>query len=468
MTITLRLKHGTQKDGRTYIYFDVAHKQPHQERVQRKKVSTSIKVKPTDILKKNFRVKGSNKNSESINQAIKKLEEQRDTALTRFEQKSFTYNQVVNYLKGESDFSSVDTYIDTEIKKTRSTATYNDYLNTLKAFKKHCDLASQDTISFNEFSNYNMLSEFKRNAINNGVKATSLNSYFKKIRAILNDAYDKGFIYTKFTLNKNLKSPVQSNEEVIQTVDTEDIIELCKSQELSIYDCQALGLYLLMFGLRGMYQADIVALKDAKFRKNDFPKKSIYSLFNDGNSYIVHRRHKTKNRANDALVIRIDETIPVLIKKLKRLFKITHEGQDILSDKSYALFDYDLNNQHLHKNLWDYYQKRIKKLLGTPFKTARKTFNTYATELEVSDTIKNILLGHAPQSLADKHYTNRRTKKISEKVQEAHEEILEEFNFSGCMPLLLAHMIRYDEIRYPVYLEGMKRNDERAISLLFS
>ena len=465
MVITLRLKSGTQKDGRTPVRFDIDHNL-NGKRV-RKKVSTSIKVKPTDILKKNFRVKGSNKNSESINQAIKKLEEQRDTALTRFEQKSFTYNQVVNYLKGESDFSSVDTYIDTEIKKTRSTATYNDYLNTLKAFKKHLSMVD-DKISFNEFSNYNMLSEFKRNAINNGVKATSLNSYFKKIKAILNDAYDKGFIYTKFTLNKNLKSPVQSNEEVIQTVDTEDIIELCKSQELSIYDCQALGLYLLMFGLRGMYQADIVALKDAKFRKNDFPKKSIYSLFNDGNSYIVHRRHKTKNRANDALVIRVDSTIPILIKQLKRLFKITHKGQDILSDKSYALFDYNLNNQELHKNLWDYYQKRIKKLLGVPFKTARKTFNTYATELEVSDTIKNILLGHAPQSLADKHYTNRRTKKISEKVQEAHEEILEEFNFSGCMPLLLAHMIRYDEVRYPVYLEGMKRNDDRVLELLFS
>ena len=467
MTITLRLKHGTQKDGRTYIYFDVTHKQPHQEKVQRKKVSTPIKVKSTDILKKNFRVKGSNKNSESINQAIKKLEEQRDTALTRFEQKSFTYNQVISYLKGDSDFSSVDSYIDTEIKKTRSTATYNDYLNTLKAFKKHLSMVD-DTISFNEFSNYNMLSEFKRNAINNGVKATSLNSYFKKIRAILNDAYDKGFIYTKFTLNKNLKSPVQSNEEVIQTVDTEDIIELCKSQELSIYDCQALGLYLLMFGLRGMYQADIVALKDAKFRKNDFPKKSIYSLFNDGNSYIVHRRHKTKNRANDALVIRIDETIPVLIKKLKRLFKITHEGQDILSDKSYALFDYDLNNQHLHKNLWDYYQKRIKKLLGVPFKTARKTFNTYATELEVSDTIKNILLGHAPKSLADKHYTNRRTKKISEKVQEANVEILEEFNFSNCCIGLWDSMIRLDEKRYPKYLEAFEKDKMKALKILVS
>lgn len=467
MTITLRLKHGTQKDGRTYIYFDVTHKQPHQEKVQRKKVSTPIKVKSTDILKKNFRVKGSNKNSESINQAIKKLEEQRDTALTRFEQKSFTYNQVISYLKGDSDFSSVDSYIDTEIKKTRSTATYNDYLNTLKAFKKHCDLASQDTISFNEFSNYNMLSEFKRNAINNGVKATSLNSYFKKIRAILNDAYDKGFIYTKFTLNKNLKSPVQSNEEVIQTVEPYEIIK-ARDGAISIYDCQALGLYLLMFGLRGMYQADIVALKDAKFRKNDFPKKSIYSLFNDGNSYIVHRRHKTKNRANDALVIRIDETIPILIKKLKRLFKITHEGQDILSDKSYALFDYDLNNQHLHKNLWDYYQKRIKKLLGVPFKTARKTFNTYATELEVSDTIKNILLGHAPKSLADKHYTNRRTKKISEKVQEAHVEVLKDFKFNDCVITLLDSMIRLDEKRYPKYLEAFEKDKKKALKILVS
>ena len=127
---------------------------------------------------------------------------------------------------------------------------------------------------FNEFSNYNMLSEFKRNAINNGVKATSLNSYFKKIKAILNDAYDKGFIYTKFTLNKNLKSPVQSNEERIQTIDPEDFNEAI-SKVSSIYDCQALGLYLLMFGLRGMYQADIVALKDATPKKNNFDKKSV-------------------------------------------------------------------------------------------------------------------------------------------------------------------------------------------------
>ncbi|MDB4252668.1 hypothetical protein N9839_04990 [Flavobacteriaceae bacterium] len=36
----------------------------------------------------------------------------------------------------------------------------------------------------------------------------------------------------------------------------------------------------------------------------------------------------------------------------------------------------------------------------------------------MSNTIKDILLGHAPQSINERHYVNRRTIKISEKVQQ--------------------------------------------------
>jgi len=38
-------------------------------------------------------------------------------------------------------------------------------------------------------------------------------------------------------------------------------------------------------------------------------------------------------------------------------------------------------------------------------------------------------LGHAPQSINERHYVNRRTIKLSEKVQQAHTEILEDFRF---------------------------------------
>ena len=69
-----------------------------------------------------------------------------------------------------------------------------------------------------------------------------------------------------------------------------------------------------MFGLRGMYLTDIVALKDAEFKCDDFDEKDPYlNIFNDGEKYIIHRRVKTKNSANDDLIIRLDKTIPALI-----------------------------------------------------------------------------------------------------------------------------------------------------------
>lgn len=56
-------------------------------------------------------------------------------------------------------------------------------------------------------------------------------------------------------------------------------------------------------------------------------------------------------------------------------------------------------NYTLHKNVWDYYKKRVTKLLGYSYNTARKTFNTYALELQVSDTIRRVLLGHTDSSM---------------------------------------------------------------------
>ncbi|WP_375240017.1 hypothetical protein, partial [Aurantibacter sp.] len=163
-----------------------------------------------------------------------------------------------------------------------------------------------------------------------------------------------------------------------------------------------------------MYLTDITALKDAEYKCNDFNNKDPYeAIFNDGNKYLIHRRVKTKNTTNDDLIIRINDYIPFLLNNLKRLFKITHKGRGLISDNKLALFDYDIQNTTLHKNTWDVYQRRVRKLLGYSYQTARKTYNTFATELEVSNTIRDILLGHAPQSINEKHYINRRTIKIS-------------------------------------------------------
>lgn len=436
MTIGLSTKNTKDRYGRDTIRFKVEHRE------NRNYINTGIKAPKKDIDTRNWRVKKSNPNQLELNKALEDAREKIHTALNRFETRQFTYKQVISYLKGEIDYGSVDKYIDSVIKESRTSYTYNDYKSILGAYKKHLSIPLDQEVTFTEFSSYEVLDRFKRNAINNGIAGTTINSYFNKIRAVLNDAYNKGYIYEKFTLQRGLKVASRPSRK-IETITSKEFEEAIMKVD-NIYDAQSLALYLMMFGLRGMYLTDIVALKDAEFKCDDFNSKDPYlDIFNDSHQYIIHRRVKTKNSANDDLIIRLDENIPFLINSTKRLFKITHKDRAIISDNKYALFDYDLTNNTLHKNVWDVYQRRVKKLLGYSYQTARKTYNTFATELEVSNTVKDILLGHAPQSINERHYVNRRTVKLSEKVQLAHTEILEDFRFEHLSSLLYLKMLNF-------------------------
>ena len=435
MTITLSFKNKLDRYNRDTIRFYVVHLN------QRKWINTGIKIEPKFMDSRTWRVKSSSQNQQELNIALTDAKEKINKALTKFETKQFTYAQVVSYLKGDIDYGSVDKYIDSVIKGSRTEYTYTDYKNTLNAFKKHLGINKETEVTFTEFSSFETLDRFKRQALKT-IAPTSLNSYWNKIRAILNDAYDKGYIFEKFTLKKSLRVQGRPSKS-IQTITPEEFekaIEKCGS----IFDAQVLALYLLMFGLRGMYLSDITALKDAEYKCNDFNAKDPYlNIFNDGNKYLVHRRVKTKNSSNDDLIIRIDRNIPFLLNTLKKLFNITHKDRGVLSKNKLALFDYNFQDTTFHKNLWDVYQKRIKRTLGFSFQTARKTYNTYATELEVSNTVRDILLGHAPKSINEKHYVNRNTIKLSKKVQDAHTEILEDFRFESLSLQLYFKMLNF-------------------------
>lgn len=436
MNITLRLKDGTQKYGRTSVIFDVAHTLANKQKY-RKKITSGIKLKRTDLNKTSFRVKASSQNAEIINKAFKKLVDMRDTALYKFEDGDFTLAQLESYLKGESNFDTVDDYINTVIKDSRTPQTYTDYKSMLQAFKRHLDKKPDDVVTWKEFRSYEVLDTFKRNALANGTKGTSINSYFKKISAILNDAYDKQYIHQKFTLNKKLRCDNAKPKPITTTTPKE--FKTAISNIKNVYDAQAIGLYLLMIMLRGMYAADIVSLKKAKFNNDDI-ENPIWRLCEQGHDYITHRRSKTKNSSNDDLIIRIDMKLLDLISWLKESFYYTHyhtPQKELLAgfDDDIAIFNYSIEEEQTHRNLWHIYQKKIKKLLGISFKTARKTYNTYALELDMSDTTRRILLGHADTSML-KHYDNKQTKKMRKKIQKAHMNILAEFKAFKLIDLL--------------------------------
>ena len=456
MNISLKLKDKNITDKESAIWLDISN-----GRKFRKRIEIGISVKPKDWNDSNKSIKKTNPNYVILNQRVREIEAKMHTAIAKFDAKQFSEQQVIQFLKGKSDFSNLDDYVNTEIKNTRSSATYTDYKNTINSLKLHTGFKAGDKLSFEDI-NFTLLDKFKRNLLKNGRTGNTVNSYMTKIRAIMNDAYDKQFIFEKFEINKKLRVS-SARPKAIKTCTYEEF-EQAISKAKNIYDWQSLAFYLLMFCTRGMYPADIVNFKVANFKKSeeDFPMSKICY---EGFDYLVHRRNKTKDRGNEDMFIRIDEFPTLtLISKLRYSVFLTHHKTkpEILPfNDGMSIFKYDTDTDYeLHSNVWDIYKKKITKLLGYSFKTARKTFNTYALELEVSDSIRRVLLGHIDSSVLS-HYDNLNTEKIMEQVENAHKSVLKEFKANELTELLIDKLA---DIGAPEWIyDGTMFSDDEAL-----
>ena len=115
--------------------------------------------------------------------------------------------------------------------------------------------------------------------VSKGLSPNTINSYFTKIRVILNDAYLNQYIFEKFTLHKSLRMAKPPSQPKSCSVEEFVLgLEKCKT----LVEVQALGFWLLMFGTRGMYPADIVKIKKSDLR--DSLKSVFYSQTQDDNS----------------------------------------------------------------------------------------------------------------------------------------------------------------------------------------
>ncbi len=150
MVITLKLDKNVKKSGYQSIYFYVVNGKSGTINQIRKKVYVGLEVSAKQFDLKNFRAKPRHPNQEVINQEISKFKENKRTCETKYEADTYTIQQVINHLSGGSNIDSVDDYVENIIKESKSFTTYQDYHNTLKAFKKHLDI--NRPVSFNELS----------------------------------------------------------------------------------------------------------------------------------------------------------------------------------------------------------------------------------------------------------------------------------------------------------------------------
>ena len=250
-------------------------------------------------------------------------------------------------------------------EEEKSISTYKTYCSCLKAF----ETAINKECTFESIEHNNILkaiSVWKRK----GLKASSINTYIKHLSILKNDAYKRGLTSRPYIKQR---AYIQRAQFEVKSITKEKFIEACKNAETE-QEKKALALYLLSFITRGLYYKDFETLK---------PREDAF----------IHYRHKTGNK--------------MYINGLEGLVKELYE--------------------YVKDSITDRQGRIITKLLGVSFKTARKTYDSYAVLLGVDFQIRLHLLAQRDRSIK-KHYTNFEWEALQEEVNKQHLRVIHAFD----------------------------------------
>ena len=404
MGVGLYLK-PVNKDGRSLIYL----RAKKGTKVFQK--STSITIKPSDWLTRNHQAKGTALNSIIINRKLIEITNNMNLAWSLFENDSYTWDELCRRLNGGSPEEGVEGFIEDVLKPRMKLTTYQSYKYSYKALLK---VLGVNTMSFKEL-NYDAIDKAVMIWKNQEKSPSSIETYLKHLGVIINEANDRGIVNYRF--EKKKKWRVKKHTKVVESATTEQLLDSIKNVN-NIYYFQAFAFWLLMFCMRGLYPRDII-------------KMHLHELVNeseqDEKRYVKHKRSKTGEPMN---ILYSCEPTEQIINSIQCSITYTHLNRsssypDVYPKGWHTLMMFEYKEEE-HKNVWDVYTKRCRKIIGVPFKVARKTFESYALLLDVSAEVRYRLLGHQDRSIKSS-YQNWEWDRISAKVDEAHLKVLKEF-----------------------------------------
>lgn len=418
-------------------------------------ISTDLYIDKTKWDNSNKMVNSSHPVSEVINKRISVFHERIRKIKPLFEMGEIDYDTVILMLTSSGSLDSIYTYKDNFCKR-ESAQWHRNTKSALDGYKLHVEL---EDVRFNDITRENIM-KMKDSIIQKGGQPDTHNNYLRHIRAVYNKALKDNTTYREFNFSKDLFAKTDKHSKKLLTNKPDDIalaIERIKikskhrsSVGYAIRDLEAIGFWLLKFAMRGMYGKDIVSLSA---NQRDFNYQyfithqldgSMESKLTRGNPYFIdHRRHKTGN------MMRIWINLPPiggLIYVLRRLVAQTHPNLSYLSiqdlEKPYEELikkpNYDELKIFRHDskvdikaddNLWNNYNKHLRKLDVYSFESARKSFNTTARILGIEEGIKKTLIGQTDHSI-QRHYDNYNDPELVGRVQEAHLLVLRHFKMA--------------------------------------
>lgn len=401
---------------------------------QREVVQTDIKVNPKYWDKIKHRVSQEHPNANIINEALDVYRAKMNEAKTRMEAGTLTFFSAIDYVVHKFDASTIDDYLDTHFAPSTTNVNAEEYRKALRYFKMH--LGIKRKLRFEDVDNA-LVKRFTRIAnkkVREGTHSHStFRSYLNQVMGILNDAIANGHAPERKISKKSRRIEKVRTDNKANT--PEEIKELI-NRATTINQMNSIGLWLLMFGLRGMYPADLVRFRSNRLKTIDLKPvdRNIEAIVKD-DIYIDYDRSKE----GVPMFIRMEYLTRCLWKNVKNAIIYT-EGHRKINGKhivtsladTYSLFDYD--NREFpkeHKDIWDNFNDKFAKSLKMPevaFKRARKSFIQTAEDL-YSKWDAKWLAGHTIDTVTSESYSDYRRKKVIQKTDKMHQGVLKEFGY---------------------------------------
>ena len=401
MGFGIYIKSNKNKDGRAPLFLKF-----NSEKKSFKK-NIGILVKKSDWNKRTYQVKTDSPGSNQINNRLNDVVFKAKESWSLYESGAYSWEELQIRVMGGNSKKDVLGFLEDVFRPKMRLASYNTYRYSIKALMKALGL---NQISFKDLNNINIdraIEQWKKK----NLSSKSIETYIKHIGVVINEAYDRRIIGEPFKKKSTWR--VKKTSVIVETATTSELLKNIQNIK-DIYDYQTFGFWLLMFSMRGLYPRDFDKM---------YLNEQIINCETGAKRYVKHKRSKTGELMT---ILTSCKPTEELFNALKASIYYTHRKNLKAYPKEFnslQLFEY---NEEDHRNIWDVYTKRARKIVGFPFKVARKTFETYALKLNVSTEVRYRLLGHQDRTIKS-HYQNWEWEDMIELVDDAHLRVLEEF-----------------------------------------
>tara|TARA_B110000240_G_scaffold7262_1_gene7998 strand:+ start:256 stop:1260 length:1005 start_codon:yes stop_codon:yes gene_type:complete len=302
-------KSGVNKEGKTSLYYKVTS-----GRSKVFKRALNIKLKPADWDKRTLQVSAKVDNSIFINEKLDNISTRLKRGWNFFESGNYTWNEMIAFLSGDYKNNQGDLYsfIESTIKPKVSKEGWRSYKGTYGSVLKALGKDSLDFKDLTEDTVDELFSVWK-----NTLRSASIKTNLYHFGAIINAAHKKRltpYRYVKETKWRKKKEKTNTQGQPYVETARWEVVEQAIGKCKTLMDIEAVGFWLLMFGMRGLYPSDLCAIHEAKWDFHfDHPVH--------GNATILfHTRHKS----DELMWIKYEYPIIDLQYKLRGYLELTH------------------------------------------------------------------------------------------------------------------------------------------------